>query len=53
VKKHSKHKRPAETEQKAALGKKRGVINWLKGLDKELYGLTTERITNAYLDKYS
>ncbi len=47
-----RNEQPAETEQSAALNEWRKVINWLKGLAKELYGLTIERITKAYLDKY-
>ena len=41
-----------ETEQKPTPAKRRGIRACLKGLAKELYGLTIERITKAYLDKY-
>lgn len=41
-----------ETEQKPTPTKRRGIRACLKGLPKELYGLTIERITKAYLDKY-
>ncbi len=41
-----------ETEQKTAPAKRRGIRARLKGLAKELYGLTIERVTKAYLDKY-
>jgi len=42
----------SETEQNATLGKWRRIKTCVKGLAKELYGLTIERITKAYLDKY-
>jgi len=45
-------KEPAEPEQKTTPAKRRGIIIWCKGLVRELYGLTIERITKAYLDKY-
>lgn len=44
--------KPAETEQNTTPAKRRGIIIWCKGLVRELYGLTIERITKAYLDKY-
>ena len=45
-------KEPAEAEQNIAPAKRRGIRAWFKGLAKELYGLTIERVTKAYLDKY-
>ncbi len=44
--------KPAETGQKPTPAKRLGIRACLKGLPKELYGLTIERITKAYLDKY-
>jgi len=41
-----------ETKQNATPTKHWKIIAWFKGLSKELYGLTIERITKAYLDKY-
>jgi len=45
-------KKPAEADQKATPAKRGKIITWIKGLAKEFYGLTIERITKAYLDKY-
>lgn len=42
----------AGTERNATPTKRRGIWMWIKGLAIELYGLTIERITKAYLDKY-
>ena len=47
-----KAQKPAETERDTAPTKRRGVWTWVKVLGRELYGLTIERITKAYLDKY-
>ena len=47
-----KAENPAEPEQNIAPTKRRGIRARLKGLAKELYGLTIERVTKAYLDKY-
>lgn len=43
---------PAETGRDITTDKRRGIKAWFKGSAKELYGLTIERITKAYLDKY-
>lgn len=43
---------PAETEQKIPISKWRRIWIRVKGLAKELYGLTIERIMKAWLDKY-
>ena len=48
----SSPKPPAETKNDITPAKRRGVLTWVKGLVRELYGLTIERITKAYLDKY-
>jgi len=45
-------KKPAKPEQNTTPAKRWGIIIWCKGLVRELYGLTIERITKAYLDKY-
>ena len=45
-------KKPAEIKQDIAPAKRRGARKWIKRLGRELYGLTIERITKAYLDKY-
>ncbi len=51
-------KKPAEIERDITPAKRWWIRGWLwirawfKGLGKELYGLTIERITKAYLDKY-
>jgi len=47
-----KAQKPAETEQDITPAKCRGSWNRVKGFGKEIYGLTIERITKAYLDKY-
>ncbi len=42
----------AETEQDTTPAKRRGIWNRVRGFFRELYGLTIERITKAFLDKY-
>jgi len=44
--------KPAESEQNAIPAKRWRIWTKFKGLAKELYGLSIERITKAYLDKY-
>lgn len=48
----NQEEKPAETKQDIAPAKYRGAWNRFKGLVRELYGLTIERITKAWLDKY-
>lgn len=48
----AEREKPAETEQTTTPSKCRKIWNRLMGPVKEYYGLTVERITKAFLDKY-
>lgn len=45
-------KKPAEKEQGIAPAKRRTIWTRVKGMPREIYGITIERITKAWLDKY-
>jgi len=48
----SANKKPAEKEPEIPPTKWRRIWTWVKGMPREIYGITIERITKAWLDKY-
>lgn len=52
AKENSAPEKPAETGQDISPSKLRSAWTRVKGSAKEIYGLTIERITKAWLDKY-